>query len=793
MPDGRAIQIGWKVSSLATNMASVRYRAVLPMLALEGADVHSRLFRIALEENLDGLDVLVIVKSFTTEDLALAQLAKARGIRVVLDLCDNIFIGDYAAGKNSIVPAQMFMSLAELASCIVATTEPLADVIRAHVPGVPVAVIPDGIETAALHKQVAEALRSAASVEKSQRLGLLRQRARNVARRVRVEGVRLIPSLLAYAARHGSRAVLRRIRARVHRRAHAELAAAKGSPAAVQASVHSSGESVPSARKILWFGNHGAEHARFGMLDILEFRTALETLASGVDVELVVISNHAQKYEQAIAPLAIPSRYVEWSPRAVDQWLGQADVVIVPNSLDAFSVCKSANRTVLALARGVPVVATPTPALAPLAPWLWTGEPLAALREILARPQQARAQAKEGYARAEALYGQEALRRQWRAVLDGLGEAQPAAPAVAPWLAVVLHLVQDLDLALPILRQAREQGLSCEAWCSQAVMAKSPRVFATLRGNDIPVRVLPDERGLRDFRFGEGTRALLTVAETNLGPHRIPRALTEAANRQGVFTATLQHGFENVGLTYDDHLQGISTVNFAAQRIYIWGPRSSLHPAVADDVRARCVPVGCPKDARVPPAELGTALPLDRPVIGVFENLHWHRYSDDYRKAFLDNVVALSREFTGVRFLVKPHHAGVWLTRRYEGETPAGDNLVIADPQQPPWERHTASALMPLLSAVITTPSTVALDAARLGLPVAVVAQGLDLPGYRPLPLLQTHEDWRGFVTQVLDPARVDSLRQHATQYVERVLVPGNAAVHIVDDLRAVVLAGAAA
>jgi glycosyltransferase involved in cell wall biosynthesis len=767
------MQVGWKVNALAANIASVRYRAVLPMIALESTQVRSRLFSSGLESNLDELDVLVIVKSFTADDLRLAQLAAARGIRVVYDLCDNIFIGEYGS-KRGLTPAQMFLSIAEHARCIVATTEPLAEAIRAHVPDVPVVVIPDGIESAALGKRIARLLRDAAGKEKSERTRMLRQRVGNVIRRVRIEGVQLIPSLVGYVARRVGGVVARRVHRGLHRQPRAAEQARLPAP-----------DAASPRRRIVWFGNHGAEHARFGMLDILLYREALEALAAELDVELVVISNNREKYQASIAPLAIPSQYVEWSSRVVDAWLAQAAVTIMPNTLDAFSLCKSANRTVLALSHGVPVVATMTPALHPLGDFVHTGEPLAALREILANPEQSRAMALQGYRHAESLFGMKAIQMHWLNLLRDLPDALSGQALSQPYLAVVLHLVQDLDLALPILSEARSAGLTCEAWCSGVLLKKSPRVLAMLKNEQIPFKVLPEEASLARFTFPARTRVLLTVAETNLGPHRIPRLLSEAAVCQGLLVATLQHGFENVGLSYDDNLHGMDKVTIAAQRIYIWGPLHTLHPRATATVRARCVPVGCPKEAAVPPANLEGMLPAGRPVVGIFENLHWHRYSDEYRNAFMANVAALTRAFPEVFFLLKPHHAGMWLTHKYEGEPPAGDNLVIADPQSPAWENHTASALLGHLAAVITTPSTVALDAARVGLPVAVAAGGLYLDNYLPLTVLETESEWVDFVARALDADRRGPLQEQSERFVNLVLTPGNAARRIVEDLRA--------
>ncbi|MDB5861087.1 MAG: hypothetical protein JWQ76_4776, partial [Ramlibacter sp.] len=541
----------------------------------------------------------------------------------------------------------------------------------------------------------------------------------------------------------------------------------------------------PTARRIVWFGNHGAEHAKFGMLDILEYREALETLALEQDVELVVISNNHRKYVENIAPLAIPSRYAEWSSKRVDLELKDAAAVIVPNTLDPFSICKSPNRTVLALASGVPVVATMTPALHPLADYLHTGDPLEALRRLLADPAGERAKALEGYRRAEALYGMKAIQVQWLRLLRELPEGGTKSALSHPYLAVVLHLGQDLDLALPVLKEARAAGITCEAWCSASLFSKSPRVLPMLKAQQIPFRVLPNEEGLTRFTFPSRTRVLLTVAESSLGPHRVPRLLSEAAVRQGLFVATMQHGFENVGLTYEDSIHAMEKITFAAQRIYIWGPLHTLHPRATAAVRARCVSVGCPKDASPEAANLDRLLPGDRPVIGIFENLHWHRYSEAYRRQFLDNSMALAAAYPHVQFVIKPHHAGLWLTKRYEGERPASDNLMIVDPQATEWENHTASALMGRLSAVITSPSTVALDAARLDIPVAVVAGDLSLDNYLPLPLLNDTSDWLAFVAQALDPERKPALQQQSAQFVDLVLVPGAAAKRIVEDLRA--------
>lgn len=757
-------------------MASLRYRALLPILALEGQGVECRLFRTGLEMNLEGLDALVIVKSFTAADLALAQRAAACGIRVLFDLCDNIFIPAYGGAKGAAGPAHMLAAMADHLDCIVTTTEPLAQAVRAALPGVPVEVIADGIDDAEALRASGELLRKAAAQEKAQRIALLMHKIRNVLARLKAEGPRLVVPLARFVARRSWRFVLGYREKLLQRRRPAPPA----------------GDSAPGLRAagekpvqyIVWFGNHGAAYARFGMLDLLEIRGALETIAREREVELVVISNNREKYEDYIQPLAIPSRYVEWTPRAVDAWLARASVVVVPNSLDAFSLCKSANRTVLALSQSVPVVATSTPALAPLAAHIHTGDPLEGLCRYLGNPDAGREEAAGGYALARRLFGAQALAAAWRELLTRPVRGNAASPQ-APHTIVVLHLPQDLDLAAPVLRAAMSQGRTVLAWCSASLIGKSPRVLGTLRAMGVPFSVIQDE-GLRLLPpMPSSARALLTVAETNLSPHRFSRRMAEFAQAEGLFVATLQHGFENVGLTYHDAVHPIQKINFAARRIYIWGPPETLHPQVGSDVRMRCLPVGCPKDACPPAADLSGLLPAGMPVVGVFENLHWHRYDDAYRKAFLEGVVALASDFPKVCFLVKPHHAGLWLTARYEGERPAGENLVIADPRDPLWENHTAPALLGSMTGVITTPSTVALDAARRGMPVAVFAGNLALDNYRPLAQLGGTADWRRFVEDLLDSSRRQALESASRAFEARVIIPGDAAQRIASDLAA--------
>ena len=157
--------------------------------------------------------------------------------------------------------------------------------------------------------------------------------------------------------------------------------------------------------------------------------------------------------------------------------------------------------------------------------------------------------------------------------------------------------------------------------------------------------------------------------------------------------------------------------------------------------------------------------------------MHWSRYSDEYRQRFLQDLEQSAIAHPNTTILVKPHHTGLWLTKRYQGKVPVADNLLIADPKNPQWEAFTAPALIQIADAVITTPSTVAVDAARSHCPVAVVAYDLDLPNYEPLPLLRDLRDWQNFLALADDKSQLENVKA----FLRTRLTPGNAVERIVN------------
>ncbi|MEC4892816.1 MAG: glycosyltransferase [Oscillatoria sp. PMC 1051.18] len=351
-----------------------------------------------------------------------------------------------------------------------------------------------------------------------------------------------------------------------------------------------------------------------------------------------------------------------------------------------------------------------------------------------------------------------------------------------PTVLLFMDLIQDLDLIRPFLLAAKNrEDLSFKVCVTDWLVSKSPRVENTLRELGIEYSV-PFRRGVK---LGiqpqlHDVQVLITAAESTAGPHKAAHLLTKRANAAGIHTYTLQHGFENIGLTYFDERETPESIQFASSKILLWGDVNLLAPEALPETISRCIPVGCPKE--ISPVTPEIKIPGKRDyAIAIFENLHWHRYSEDYRQSFLADLETTARRFPNTTFLVKPHHAGMWLTHRYKGNLPNADNIIIADPKLPQWEAYTAAALIKYVDAAITTPSTVAVDAARAGCPVSVVSYDLELENYAPLMRLKSTKDWFSFVNQIQNSQKIITARNQAQAFVERNLISGDPIQRILD------------
>ncbi|HEX4097585.1 MAG TPA: hypothetical protein VHX64_12705, partial [Caulobacteraceae bacterium] len=347
------------------------------------------------------------------------------------------------------------------------------------------------------------------------------------------------------------------------------------------------------------------------------------------------------------------------------------------------------------------------------------------------------------------------------------GKAQPAAP---PSLLTLIDIHQDLDVLLPVLEALQARGeVRLRLALSEYLLADSPRIAAALAARGLDFATHPREA----IRAGSepalaGIDGVLSGADTNTRAHKAGHTLAGRAKAQGLATFTLQHGLENIGLTYKDHLHG-EEIRFASDRIFIWGAPEGLAPWVPEETRAKVVPAGSPKAVPLPAAAPGLHQGHWPEVVGVFENLHWHRFSELYLERCLEDLEQAAIARPSTLFLVKPHHAGRWLSRN-RARLAERPNLVIIDPTDSAWEPHTAPALIASVDRVLTTPSTVALDAARTGRPVAVLGYDLELPLYDPLPVVRRPGDLDAFLESPIEDALV---RNEA--FLRRAVLPGRA------------------
>jgi hypothetical protein len=347
---------------------------------------------------------------------------------------------------------------------------------------------------------------------------------------------------------------------------------------------------------------------------------------------------------------------------------------------------------------------------------------------------------------------------------------------------VFIHLMQDLDLVLPLLAGLKDRDdLTTQVCVLDKVLEESPRVSFAL--NKLGIKYSKVSRlgvlaGIEPNLFG--VRALITAAESTASPHKAAYTLVQRANKSQIHTYTLQHGFENIGLTYSDEIHSLESIRFASQKILTWGDTSLLLAQVPSETKLRCVPVGCLKEISPVTAEI--EIPGKRQyLVAVFENLHWHRYNENYRQNFLNHLEQTAIQFPDTTFLVKPHHAGKWLTSRYQGYLPCADNLIIADPTNPLWEPFTAPAIIKNADAVITTPSTVVVDAARAGCAVSVVGYGLELANYTPIPIINKLEDWTSFVKQLQNLKGRMIIQNQINEFISKQMISGNAVERIID------------
>jgi hypothetical protein len=316
-----------------------------------------------------------------------------------------------------------------------------------------------------------------------------------------------------------------------------------------------------------------------------------------------------------------------------------------------------------------------------------------------------------------------------------------------------IDLVQDFDVVEPYILAIRDiagwpQRIVVSRWLAEA----APRVEQILRGHGVPF----DYVRRRDVVAGrsprlDGVRYVLTASESSAAAHTAGWALASRARAAGIPTATFQHGLQNVALSPEPDGEWL---RLASDRIFCWSGQP-LEGTPAETLQKR-VAVG------------RTAIPggiSPTHDLGVFENLHWSRYDDDQRQGFLRCLLTMADRRPALSILVRAHPAGGWLDS-VAPELERRPNLTLITSAQARRSLEGGRSTVSKVGRIITTPSTVALDAAMSGRPVALAIQSDD--AFVPLPLLAGPDDWLAFADGALDPVQLKG-------FLTRHLLPGDA------------------
>ncbi len=353
------------VNAIDPEMASFRYRALWPSKAIceqgEKCLITNDPARVKFTKSVHGI---IFTKSFNEQSIKIAWQAHKSEVPIILDLCDNIFVPDYLNSHKGLMMVMCFKTMAQMAKAIIVPTQSLKAVVEKELDhqGPPVHVVVDCVESKEDVQRVINVLDKADASNQNIKLATSLMAARkpskpNHAKTRSGKKAAIAKALAAAESENGNvgnwrqprqklTGTIRKIRRMRKRSARQKLTVIASALGLIRR----------SPKTVLWFGNAGEAHGDYGISTILRFAHALEAASEKIDLELLVVSNNVDKYCEYIAPLPFQTRYAEWSPLSIFEQIAAADVVILPNSNDAFSFTKSANRVVMSLACGTPVI-----------------------------------------------------------------------------------------------------------------------------------------------------------------------------------------------------------------------------------------------------------------------------------------------------------------------------------------------------------------------------------------------------------------------------------------------------
>lgn len=336
------MKLAWIAFRAAPRVASFRYRCLTPAWALQQLGYDSAVF-VDERPDPDLFDALIIVKLAGGGLDEVAQSFRARGKPVFLDLCDNIFIPGYAQRRGPELSPETACQLARQAEAFVTPSTALERVARRHLDAAADSwVIPDAALTPEVYQAMSAWLPGRVVNPPLRRIDRFLSGSRRVLGGEQADGA---PAFRALASAGGGKC--------------------EGDTFGADSDWQVDHLPADTAR-VIWFGRHGSFHSEFGMGLLRPVLPELERAHRDRPIELVVISNNRNRFDALTHGAQIFTRYEAWSNERVFFELSRADLFVMPGGSDPFSLCKSANRAVLALANGVPVIASYLESLEPL-------------------------------------------------------------------------------------------------------------------------------------------------------------------------------------------------------------------------------------------------------------------------------------------------------------------------------------------------------------------------------------------------------------------------------------------
>lgn len=338
---------------------------------------------------------------------------------------------------------------------------------------------------------------------------------------------------------------------------------------------------------------------------------------------------------------------------------------------------------------------------------------------------------------------------------------------------------QDIELLIGLHNKCSQRDdMTISFWVVDTCANRYPEVFSQLHEKMARVEQVVSYSNLASvMRKLMRVDVFLSTVESTAANNKLPYIITRLANMMDVSTYVLQHGFPSPGLHIYNHIYG-SDIQFESKTVLLWGPVEALPAWVSEDTRRKCVAVGCPKELVLFDVDLRKQAG-ERPIIAIFESFHGHQFSWNYISAFLGHLQEAATKHKEFQFILKSHPASarcrskelsemfsrlkdVEIVDRVYGETPAYST---------PW-------LLSNAIGVISTPSTIALDAAMFGVPVALARYNLELAVFSPLDTLNCYEDWETYLSKLENGT---DLQKNNEELLRRLNIPGDAVTTILD------------